>query len=237
MCLFPVCSFLMLIFVHGMWGKADVWQPFIQHFKGKGFDCKAVDLRDGLDLHRACFMDYLNQVKSMVGPEDVVIGHSMGGLIVQKIAEQNLIQAGIGICPAPPKGIRMQVFKLSTLRYLPALILKRPFKPNYSYLKWLMFNCLNEDTSHSIYDDLVAESAVVTYELLMNKIQVDESKVGCPLFFIGTRMDHASPPGLVEQIADKYNASYTTMEGCHYIFTQWQEIADTIYNYITKKTE
>ena len=39
----------------------------------------------------------------MVNPDDIVIGHSMGGLIVQKIAEETAIRGGVAICPAPAK--------------------------------------------------------------------------------------------------------------------------------------
>ena len=87
----------MLIFVHGMLSNADVWRPIIDYFSNKNFSCKAINLRDGLNRRYTHFKDYVDKVKSEVTEDDIIIGHSMGGLIVQKVAEETTIKGGVVI--------------------------------------------------------------------------------------------------------------------------------------------
>ncbi len=54
----------MLIFVHGISAYADEWQPFIKYFSERNFSCKAVNLREGLNLRKTRFRDYVNKVKA-----------------------------------------------------------------------------------------------------------------------------------------------------------------------------
>lgn len=226
----------MLIFVHGMYFSANEWQPFIKYFTERNFECKAIGLRKGLDKRETNFKDYVNKVKAMVTKDDIVIGHSMGGLIVQKVAEETKIKAGVCICPAPPKGIKLHVVKLSSLRYLPKIITKKPFKPSFPFLKNLLLNCVEEEAK-GIYEKLEEEPPIVTYELAINKVNIDENKVNRPLLFIATKDDNASPPELIKNIALKYNAEYKIYDGCHYIFDNWQDIVRGIEGFIVKLYE
>ena len=80
----------MLIFVHGMLSNADVWLPIINYFNERNFSCKAINLKEGLNLRKVHFQDYVDKVKAITTEEDIVIGHSMGGQIVQKWWQKKL---------------------------------------------------------------------------------------------------------------------------------------------------
>jgi pimeloyl-ACP methyl ester carboxylesterase len=95
-------------------------------------------------------------------------------------------------------------------------------------------NGLGEKEARDVYENQGEESAIVNYEIAMNKIAVDESKVKCPLFFITTKDDRVCPPKMVEKIAGKYNADFKVYDGCHHIFANWQDIADGIQSFMTK---
>ena len=225
----------MLIFVHGINANADEWQPFIEYFNKRNFSCEAVNLREGLDLRKTHFQDYVNKIKAMVTPDDIVIGHSMGGLIVQKVAEETTIKGGVAICPAPPKDVKFSSIKLSSsLRYLPKIIMKKPFKLNFSFYKRYLVNGLDEEEAKDVYENQGEESAIVNFELAMNKIEVNETRVKCHLLFIAVKEDRVCPPDIVEKIAEKYNAKYELYDGCHHIFANWKGIADGIQSFITK---
>ncbi|KAA0004100.1 MAG: alpha/beta hydrolase [Thermoplasmata archaeon] len=222
----------MLIFIHGLWATGDVWRPFIQYFKDRNFDCNAINLRDGLDIRKTCFRDYVNKVKAVATKNDILIGHSMGGLIVQKVAEEMVIKGGVAICSAPPKGIKFRKSMIfSSAKYLPKVIMKKPFKPSFPFVKKFFLNCVGEK-AWDIYNTLEPESATIAYELIMSKIEVDERKVRCPLLFIATRDDIASHPEMVKQMAKKYNAECVVEEGCHWIFDRWRSIAERIQEFI-----
>jgi len=227
----------MLIFIHGMLSNADVWHPVIDYFNERGFSCKAVNLREGLDLRKVHIRDYVDKVKAMVTEDDVLIGHSMGGLIVQKVAEEVTIKGGVAICSAAPKGVKFRGgIVLASAKYAPKVLMGKPFKEDYKYVKKYMLVGVKEEDARSIYEKLEKESAIVTYELGMNRIAVDEKKVNCPLLFIATKKDRLCAPELVKRIAEKYNAEYRLYDGCHHFFynNNWQDIAKGIYDFIIK---
>ena len=227
----------MLVFVHGMLSNADVWHPVIDYFNERGFSCKAVNLKEGLNLRKACIQDYVDKVKAMVTENDIVIGHSMGGLIVQKVAEEASIKGGVAICSAAPKGVKFRGdIVLSSAKYALKVIMRKPFKEDYPFIRKYMLVGIEEEKARNIYEKLEEQSAIVTYELGMNRIVVDEKKVKCPLLFIATKQDGICAPELVKRIADKYNAEYRLYDGCHHFFcnNNWQDIAKGIHNFISK---
>jgi len=227
----------MLIFVHGMLSNADVWHPFINYFNERDFSCKAVNLKDGLNLRKVRFQDYVDKVKAMATEDDIVIGHSMGGLIVQKVAEATNIKCGVAICSAAPKGVKFRGgIVLSSAKFAPKVIMGRPFKEDYRYVRKYMLAGIEEEKAKSIYEELEEQSAIVTYELGMNRIAIDEKKVRCPLLFIATKQDGICNPDFVKRLAEKYNAEYRLYDGCHHFFcnSNWREIAKGVHNFITK---
>lgn len=227
----------MLLFVHGMLSNADVWNPIINYFNKRDFLCKAINLKEGLNLKKVHFQDYVDKVKTIATKQDIVIGHSMGGLIVQKVAEEAEIKAGVAICSAAPKGVKYRNdIVLSSALYAPQVIMGMPFKQDYRYIRKYNLNGIEEEKARNIYKKLEKQSAIVTYELGLNRIAVNEKKVKCPLFFIGTRQDRISPPELIKRLADKYHAECKLYDGCHHFFCNdnWQEITEGIYNFIIR---
>lgn len=152
-------------------------------------------MKEGMDLRKVSFADYVGKVKKIVGREDILIGHSLGGLIVQKVAEEKEIKGGVAICSAPPKGIKFpKKFLFFSLKYLPKVIVKKPFKPDFSTSRKFFMNCLEEEGARMGYEKLEKDSAIVAYELAMNKIAVDEKRIKSPLLFIATKNDKSSLP-------------------------------------------
>ena len=173
----------MLIFIHGMCNIPEAWGPMIKYFEKRNYSGKAIELRGGgLNLKNTHISDYVKKVKSIVTKDDICIGHSLGGLIVQKLAEESSIKAAVAICSAPPKGINFSFppgIALSSIRYLPKVILNQPFKPSYSLVKKLLLHGLDDGemkNSKKEYDKLGDDSAIVIKELIMRKISVDEKK-------------------------------------------------------------
>jgi|SRR4051812_3847181 pimeloyl-ACP methyl ester carboxylesterase len=112
-----------LLFVHGAWHAAWCWdEHFLTFFADKGYRALAVSLRGHggsptpRRLRDCSFADYVEDVNSVAdslprGP--VVIGHSMGGVIVQKYLESHNAPAGVLMASMPPQG-----FLRSGLRWI-----------------------------------------------------------------------------------------------------------------------
>ena len=123
---------------------------------------------------------------------------------------------------------------ISSAKFTLKVIRGKPFKADYRYVRKYMLVGVEEEVAKHIYEEMEEESARVTHELGRNLIEVDETKVKCPLLFIATTNDGICAPELVKRIAEKYNASYRIYEGCHHFFcnSNWQEIAEGIYEFI-----
>ena len=103
-----------LLFVHGAWHAAWCWdENFLSFFADKGYRAVAVSFRGHGESPvdkplRACSVaDYVQDVSSVaerLPNAPVVIGHSMGGLIVQKYLESHAAPAGVLMTSIPPQG-------------------------------------------------------------------------------------------------------------------------------------
>jgi pimeloyl-ACP methyl ester carboxylesterase len=103
-----------LLFVHGAWHAAWCWdENFLSFFADKGYRAVALSFRghgeSSIDKPlRACSVaDYVADVKSVadrLSDPPVVVGHSMGGLIVQKYLEKHDAPAGVLMTSIPPQG-------------------------------------------------------------------------------------------------------------------------------------
>lgn len=112
-----------LLFVHGAWHAAWCWdENFLGYFAQQGYRALAVSLRGhGASrthqrLKDCSFDEYLDDVLAVADSlptPPVVIGHSMGGVVVQKYLEQRSAPAGILMASMPPQG-----FLKSGLRWI-----------------------------------------------------------------------------------------------------------------------
>ncbi|MGE2835912.1 alpha/beta hydrolase [Mycobacterium sp. SMC-4] len=103
-----------LLFVHGAWHAAWCWdEHFLNFFADKGYRAVAPSFRghggSGTDkpLRALSVADYVDDVASVAAGLDaapVVIGHSMGGFVVQKYLERHEAPAGVLMASAPPSG-------------------------------------------------------------------------------------------------------------------------------------
>jgi pimeloyl-ACP methyl ester carboxylesterase len=103
-----------LLFVHGAWHAAWCWdENFLSFFADRGYRAVALSLRGhgGSPTPkplRACsigdFVEDVGAVADTLPMRPVIIGHSLGGLIVQKYLESHDAPAGVLLGSVPPQG-------------------------------------------------------------------------------------------------------------------------------------
>ena len=103
-----------LLFVHGAWHAAWCWDEyFLSFFADKGYRALALSFRGHGDSPTdkplrassvADYVEYVSSVADSLPSAPVVIGHSMGGLIVQKYLESHDAPAGVLMTSIPPQG-------------------------------------------------------------------------------------------------------------------------------------
>lgn len=104
-----------LLFVHGAFAGAWCWEEhFLPFFADQGYAAHAVSLRGHgkswghEDIDWWSVHDYVDDVRSAIATLEtapVLIGHSMGGFVVQKYLEQATVPAAVLMASVPPQGL------------------------------------------------------------------------------------------------------------------------------------
>jgi len=122
-----------VVFLHGIGGAARVWTPQLRSFAAAGFDPVALDL-PGYGARQAvthmAFDDLAADVEAAVAARALnrpcLVGHSMGGMIVQTMLQRRpqAYRAAVLVCTSPafgdPKGEFQKQFVADRLAPLAA---------------------------------------------------------------------------------------------------------------------
>lgn len=121
-----------LLFVHGGYHAAWCWDVhFLNYFADKGFRAVAVSLRGhgqsvrSQPLASCSIADYIDDVRIVadtLDSEPVLVGHSMGGFVVQRYLEKIHAPAAVLMASMPPQGVLRVT--LGTLRRHPWAFLR-----------------------------------------------------------------------------------------------------------------
>jgi non-heme chloroperoxidase len=239
-----------ILFVHGMWGGAWNWETYLPFFAERGWRCHALNLRGHhgskpvADIGRVSIDDYVADARTVAEAigNPILIGHSMGGLIVQKLAELCDPPAVVAITPAPPRGI----FALGSgpllraaLRHAAEILFRRPTLPSFAEAIALELNRLPPETQRRVYARLVPESGRQAFEVAVKGVAVDAERVRCPMLVIGAVQDVITPVTTVRKIAAKYRAEYREYRAfAHMIVIEpgWERVAGDIAAWLEKVT-
>ncbi|WP_439133986.1 alpha/beta hydrolase [Pseudomaricurvus sp.] len=248
-----------LVMIHGMWGGGWYWQPMKTFFGARGYTCHTPDLRyhgesAGNDPHpglgTTSIQDYVDDLAELLRslPEKpVVIGHSMGGLIAQKLAEQGLVGQLILACPAPPDDVL--AISWAGLKSLSPLMLtpgfwKKPTMPSFENAVKSSFQLIPANERREYYDRLCHDSGKVLLEIALpfldkrSAAKVASSKVQCPTLVLSAELDKLIPAQVVKKVANKYpQAAYHCFTGqTHWVIAEkgWEACAEYIAEWLDR---
>lgn len=208
-----------IIFVHGAWHGKWCWEKYFKPtFVSHGYDVVLFDL-PGHDkpgkikgINKYSIGDYVRVLENEVQKLDsdpILIGHSMGGLIIQKYLEKYSCKKAILMAPVPYYGVRK-----STLRYM---------KKSYFYLTMLGLNMYkivdsleksreaffskelsNEDVKE-YSEKLCSESFLAYINMNFTRIKINfHTKI--PMLVVGGKDDTVFLESEIEDTAIRYNA-------------------------------
>jgi pimeloyl-ACP methyl ester carboxylesterase len=120
-----------ILFVHGAWHGAWCWDEFfLDHFAARGYAAHALSFRahgesEGRGgLHRCRIRHYVEDVAAVAAAlpsRPILVGHSMGGFVVQKFLETQSAPAAFLLASIPPNGARSTYARLMRNRPLDVL--------------------------------------------------------------------------------------------------------------------
>jgi alpha-beta hydrolase superfamily lysophospholipase len=219
-----------IVMVHGVGGTADTWSRMAPAFRGMGWRVETPTLRPDKrlaenppsDLPALRLKDYVADIAALAraleaetGVAPVLFGHSMGGLIVQKLLEAGVGRAGVLITPASPADARGQRALGQAVTFANILLSGAVGSKSHKIWRWgFSWGVLNRvpRAKHAgIFAGTVYDSGGVYEDIAYPERDpartafVDETRITAPILTIGGAKDRAVPIGDVRLAAEKYS--------------------------------
>ena len=241
-----------LLFVHGVGHGAWCWaEHYLDFYAGHGFDAYALSLRGhgksgGRERLRwsslADYVDDVERVAAALPSPPVVIGHSMGGLIVQLYLARHVAPAAALLTPAPPGGMPRQTawlflrHPLLALEILFALDLSRMFATLPRARRFLFSPELDEDALRRYAAQLGPESFRAGLDL--STLRPDPDRVRrTPLLVQGAALDYSIPQRDVQRTAETYGAELQMFPDLAHdvmLDPHWRQAADALLAWLIR---
>jgi pimeloyl-ACP methyl ester carboxylesterase len=212
-----------------------------------GWDAWALNLRGHhgsrpvQDLGRVSILDYVEDVHDClrVLREAVVIGHSMGGLVVQKAAEGGRIRAAVFATSAPPKGIRVVTWPVlwRMPRYALPILRSQPFTIGPDDAAALLGNRMTPEQQTWAYPQLLPESGRAALEMALGRIAVDPAGIRCATLVLGAEHDRITPASVERRIAERYGSEYVEATGhAHMLMLEkgWEQPFGSVLSWLDR---
>lgn len=247
-----------IVFIHGMFLNPKSWDAWIGYFQELGYACEAPawPLHEGdpaalrrnspKELGELTLAQVYGHYKALLETRSeppIVIGHSMGGLIVQKLAADGLIRLGVPICSVAPN--KMLSLDWGFIRNSATItnpfagselfeMTKERFHLNFG-------NTMTEADSRAAWETYaVNESRQVLRDVLGSDADIDVDRPHVPFLFIGAEKDAIIPNTLVKRNSlaytdDRSHSEYREFSSRgHFICGQngWEEVAESIANWL-----
>jgi pimeloyl-ACP methyl ester carboxylesterase len=239
-----------IIFIHGMWHAAWCWEEyFLPYFTQHGYACYALSLRghgnsEGHEnLRWSSLDDYvsdLSQVSSQFETPPILIGHSMGGMVVQKYLVSHEVTASVLLASVPPTGVMMSIIR--TLFRHPLSVIKsgltlsmKPIVNTPNLAKEAFFSRnMDDEKIMGYFSKLQDESFRAFLDILVFN-QPRLKKLESPLLVLGAENDRIITPKEVAKTAEAYGVEaeiFSDMSHDMMLDSRWQDVADRILNWL-----
>lgn len=237
-----------LLFVHGAFAGAWCWDEyFLPYFAARGYAAHAVSLRghgnsEG-ELSLATLADFVADVQHAVTKLNitpVLIGHSMGGMVVQHYLSHNPVAGAILMNSVPPSGLGSSLHYMATLKpqLLAQLSLIQTLGSQFAtpdMLKQALFstNEIDADVMAKFFHAWQNEAQLAVAEMFA--WQMVSKTADVPMLVIGAGKDVFFPYANTRNIAYHYGADWHIFNHLAHALmleNQWQQVADYMINWL-----
>lgn len=213
-----------VLFIHGIFGRPLLLAPWTERFEAAGFECHAPSMpgRDPTDrsiLRRSCVAEYLETAlaaRERLDVPPVVIGHSFGGLLAQKLAARTETAALVLLASVPPGVLWPQLRSLPYLfPLLPAILAGRPIMPSRTTLREVPLNTLPSEEAERLIELMVPDSGRVFRAMSFGlpSMRLRRGGVDCPVLCVSGTADRNVSNTISRRIAVRYGAEHQVHPG------------------------
>jgi pimeloyl-ACP methyl ester carboxylesterase len=249
-----------VVFIHGMYLGGSSWQPWINRAasQGRDYTCHAPSwpyhdgapeqLRAAMDpalgtLTFGQIIDYYKEIIDALREKPVLVGHSVGGLVVQKLINGGYGMAGVAVSPATPRGVLAfgPNFLRANFPHLNPLAGNRPIRMTARRFHYAFGNTMTRADSDAAFEAYtVPESRNVPRSTLTRQAAIDFTKPHPPMLIITADKDHLTPRAMIKRNVRKYPPAAGTLDfaefrGRSHLLcgqTGWEEVADHVFAWI-----
>ena len=238
-----------LLFVHGAYTAAWCWEEnFLPWFAEAGYASYAVSLsghgssRDRHALDQYSINDYVNDVAEVVAAlpsPPLIVGHSMGGMVVQKYLERAAAPGVVLMASVPPQGlwssaVGMVMNKPALLQDLNSVM--GGGQPHADTIREAMFyQPVPEEDFARYYQHFHPESHRAIWDMTLFNLPHVSLMADVPMLVLGARHDQIIPPSLVSMTASTYGIEEEIVpEMGHAMMLEpgWEQVAERIHAWI-----
>src|SRR6476646_4407889 len=254
-----------VVFVHGLWLHADSWGPWVDRFREAGYapqapgwpgDAATVEETREHAEAVAGFgvgdvVDHYAGLIDALPAKPIVIGHSFGGLIAQRLLADGHASAAVGIDAAPIKGV---IYLPPSALRVASVALRNPLNRNRAValtrdqFRYGFGNQLSASESEELFDRWAIPSpgkplfeAAIANLVPGSPVKVDTGNVTRgPLLLTAGGKDHTVPPAITHQTLKQYAKSNAVTELKEFpdrghsltIDGGWSGVADAVLDWL-----
>lgn len=243
-----------LVFVHGGYTHSACWDVnFLPYFQARGFNCYAVDLSGhgksaGRDKLNSFGLDhYADDVGHLVAglkADPVLIGHSMGAIVVQRYLEKAPARAVVMLAPVPPTGLAASGMKLAMRQPEFVVEAERAVRGEYTantirVMREVYFSP-DATLEHFVqFQPMVQdESMLALTEMLTLAMRFPRRRPRIPALVIGGQLDMLFAANRLHYTAAGWNADTRVIPRAGHMLMiepQWVKVAEEILAWLGAK--
>jgi pimeloyl-ACP methyl ester carboxylesterase len=245
-----------IVFITGTFISHTCWDEWTAYFEKEGYNCyapawphkesPAEDLRnrsanDAIALNKInSLTDHFAAIISSLPEKPILVGHSLGGLVVQLLLQRDLGAAGVAVHSFPPRGVNR--FRLSFLKAVWGTMMlftssQEIYLIPFRKWKYVIANGLTcEEQKELYYKYAIPESKKIIRDVFKCATNIDFRNFRAPLLLTSGSNDKLVPASLNYSNFKKYASSnsitdYRKFKGQnHLVFGHdgWRKEADFI---------
>jgi pimeloyl-ACP methyl ester carboxylesterase len=259
-----------VVFIHGLWLHATSWNRWLDLYRDAGYEPIAPGwpgepgtvqaARENPDLVADTGIDdaaaHFAEIIGALDAKPIIIGHSFGGLLAEKLLGQDLAAAAVAIDPAQIKGVLP--LPLAQIRAaLPVLgnpaNVHKAISLTAKQFRFGFGNELSEEESDDLYEQwsIPAPARPLFQAAAANFALHSEAKVNTgneqrgPLLLISGKQDHTVPDVTTRSTLKQYRDSAAVTELKQFegrghsltIDNGWREVADATLEWLQAMTD